>query len=166
MRLVSRGSPEVRRAPLTSTLSPWRRTAAREERQSACAPQAWTQPEHLTKWWGPRGFTTPLESIRIDLRPGGRLDLTMVQDSDGTEYVVELNIEELEPPERFTFSWGDTENPLPQAGAGIATVTFADRGDKTEMTFHQSAHNTEEGHGNAEAGWSQSIDRLGAELAP
>jgi uncharacterized protein YndB with AHSA1/START domain len=127
--------------------------------------QAWTQPEHLTKWWGPRGFTTPLESISIDLRPGGRFELTMVQDSDGAEYAVEMEIEELEPPERFSFSWGDTENPLPQAGAGTATITFADRGDKTEMTLHQSAHNTDEGHRDAEAGWSQSIDRLGEELA-
>jgi uncharacterized protein YndB with AHSA1/START domain len=29
----------------------------------------WTEPEHLARWWGPRGFTTI--SSRIDVRPGG-----------------------------------------------------------------------------------------------
>ena len=28
-----------------------------------------TEPHHLMKWWGPKGFTTPV--CEIDLRPGG-----------------------------------------------------------------------------------------------
>ena len=36
---------------------------------------AWTEPEHVTQWWGPRGFTMPV--FRIDLRPGGILHLAM-----------------------------------------------------------------------------------------
>ena len=31
--------------------------------------QAWTEPEHVKKWWGPEGFTTPV--AEIDLREGG-----------------------------------------------------------------------------------------------
>ncbi len=31
--------------------------------------KAWTEPEHLMHWWGPKGFTTPF--CRIDFRPGG-----------------------------------------------------------------------------------------------
>src|SRR5882672_10707541 len=31
--------------------------------------QAWTDPEHLMKWWGPNGFTSP--SAMIDFREGG-----------------------------------------------------------------------------------------------
>lgn len=25
--------------------------------------KAWTQPERLARWWGPRGFTTPVSTI-------------------------------------------------------------------------------------------------------
>lgn len=127
--------------------------------------QAWTRPEHLAKWWGPRGFTTPRDRIAVELREGGRMSLVMVEDAGGAEYPVELRIRELVPPERLVISWGADSNPLPDGGSGVATVTFADRGGKTEMTFHQSAVATEEDHRNAEAGWSESFDRFGEFLA-
>ena len=31
--------------------------------------KAWTEPEHVVRWWGPKGYTTPFSTI--DLRPGG-----------------------------------------------------------------------------------------------
>ena len=31
--------------------------------------QAWTDPSHLAKWWGPAGFTNTFH--QFDLRPGG-----------------------------------------------------------------------------------------------
>ncbi len=33
--------------------------------------KAWTTAEYVMKWWGPKGFTSPV--CRIDLRTGGRL---------------------------------------------------------------------------------------------
>ena len=45
----------------------------------------WTDPEHFAAWWGPEHFTTPLESVEIDLRVGGTFKATMVG-PDGTEY--------------------------------------------------------------------------------
>ena len=30
---------------------------------------AWTDPEHLVHWWGPKGFTNTFHEF--DLRPGG-----------------------------------------------------------------------------------------------
>lgn len=32
---------------------------------------AWTKEEHLSKWWGPRGFTTTFQ--KFDMKPGGTL---------------------------------------------------------------------------------------------
>ena len=32
--------------------------------------KAWTDPNHVVKWWGPEGFTSP--SCTIDLREGGK----------------------------------------------------------------------------------------------
>ena len=45
--------------------------------------QAWTDPEHLKKWWGPHGFTNPV--CDVDLRLGGRWSILM-RGPDGTEY--------------------------------------------------------------------------------
>ena len=33
--------------------------------------KAWTQPERISPWWGPKGFTSPV--FKIDLRVGGEL---------------------------------------------------------------------------------------------
>ncbi|MEI6460087.1 MAG: SRPBCC domain-containing protein [Pseudomonadota bacterium] len=37
--------------------------------------KAWTTPEYVMQWWGPKGFTCPL--CRIDLRIGGRFTYAM-----------------------------------------------------------------------------------------
>jgi uncharacterized protein YndB with AHSA1/START domain len=41
------------------------------------------------------------------------------------------------------------------------TVTFADEGDKTKMTFHQGVFETAASRDGHEGGWSQSFERLG-----
>jgi uncharacterized protein YndB with AHSA1/START domain len=126
---------------------------------------AWTQPAQLARWWGPRGFTIPLDTISIDLRPGGRLRATMVADADGTQYPVDMVFREVVAPQRLVLAWGDLQHPVPPEGAGVATVTFTDLGGKTQLVFHQSGINTEEGHANAKAGWDQALERLAEYLA-
>lgn len=37
--------------------------------------KAWTDPEHLKNWWGPKGFTNTFNEF--DLRPGGRWKFVM-----------------------------------------------------------------------------------------
>ena len=44
---------------------------------------AWTDPEQVGQWWGPRGFT--LTTHGKDLRPGGYWSYTM-HGPDGTDY--------------------------------------------------------------------------------
>jgi len=46
--------------------------------------QAFTEPEHLAVFWGGPGITVPVESVTMDVRPGGSFELTMVA-PDGTE---------------------------------------------------------------------------------
>lgn len=31
--------------------------------------EGWTEPKHITKWWGPKGWTTTV--YEMDVRPGG-----------------------------------------------------------------------------------------------
>jgi uncharacterized protein YndB with AHSA1/START domain len=109
---------------------------------------------------GPRGFTIPLDTISMDVRPGGRLRATMVADADGTRYPVDLVFREVMAPRRLVLAWGDPRHPVPPEGAGVATITLADRGGATELTFSQTGSNTEEGHANARTGWDQALQRL------
>src|SRR4051794_41702533 len=45
--------------------------------------RAWTDPDEVAQWYGPEHFDTPRERIRIDLRIGGRYELTMVRRDGG-----------------------------------------------------------------------------------
>jgi acetyl esterase/lipase len=45
--------------------------------------KAWTEPERLMRWWGPRGFTNPV--CETDVRPGGAWRIVM-RAPNGAEY--------------------------------------------------------------------------------
>ena len=123
--------------------------------------KAWTDPDHLTRWWGPRGLSTPISTIEVDLRPGGAFRFTMVSDADGTEYPSDMAFREIVEPERLVFAWEEQRG----IGAGEVTVTFTDLGGKTEMTTHYSGWNTEEMHAASRTGWDSSIECLEEYLA-
>jgi uncharacterized protein YndB with AHSA1/START domain len=46
---------------------------------------AWTDPDQVAAWYGPEHFDTPREKVHIDLRVGGRYELTMVQRGAGAD---------------------------------------------------------------------------------
>src|SRR4051812_1813154 len=122
--------------------------------------RAWTEPEHITHWFGPHMFSTPLDTISVDARPGGLMRMQMVFDLDGSVHPVEKVFSEVVESEKLVFSWGDLSAPAEPAGAGTATVTFVDTGDGTEMTFAPTGLNTADGHLNARGGWSESFERF------
>ncbi|MGZ8648567.1 MAG: SRPBCC domain-containing protein, partial [Solirubrobacteraceae bacterium] len=49
--------------------------------------KAWTEPEHLARWWGPQGRSTPVDSITLDVRPGGTFRLSSIDDVRGDDMV-------------------------------------------------------------------------------
>lgn len=124
--------------------------------------RAWTEPEQLAQWFGPRGISTPLDKIRMDLRPGGEASLVMVDDATGAEYPNTGTYVEVVPPERLV--WKDDGFP-DGTGAGTVTVMLRDLGDKTELTLHAVADFTETMRADAEVGWGTSFDKLAALLA-
>ena len=120
--------------------------------------RAWTEPAQLARWWGKRGWTTPLPSVTMDVRPGGAFRLNSISDADGREMPMEATYREVVEPERLVFG---------QAEGQIATVTFADLGDgRTEMTFHTTMRANEELRARAEGGLSSAFERLAEQLAP
>jgi uncharacterized protein YndB with AHSA1/START domain len=120
--------------------------------------RAWTDPDEVAAWFGPEHVDTPRERIRIDLRVGGRYELTMVQRDDGREFAIGYEIVELVEPELIVLR----SDPMPESGMHEPTVVrveLHDHGDKTRMTLSDGPL-PPEGRGHAEAGWSAAFDKL------
>lgn len=123
--------------------------------------KAWTEPEQLTRWWGPKGMSTPLGNIELDLRPGGAFRLTMVSDQTGAEFPSDMRFREVVEPERIVFAW-EAQRGL---GAGEVTVTFKDLGGRTEMTTRFVGYQTDEIARASQVAYGTQIDKLAEHLA-
>jgi uncharacterized protein YndB with AHSA1/START domain len=125
---------------------------------------AWTEPAHFAHWFGPRGFTTPLSTISLDVRPGGGWRAVMVS-ADGAQAPIHGVYREVAKPERLGFTTGDPDNTSGEV-ASVATVTLTDLGGATQMVFHQAGYNTDQAHADAaKAGWLEFFERLAEYLA-
>jgi uncharacterized protein YndB with AHSA1/START domain len=92
---------------------------------------AWTIPEQVEKWWGPRGFTLTTHSK--DLRAGGSWRYTM-HGPDGVDYPNVAKYYVVEPHKKLVYDHGATDDRPPLFHV---TVTFTEANGKTtmEMTF-------------------------------
>lgn len=109
--------------------------------------RAWTEPTEIARWWGKRGWSTPPESVTLDVRPGGTFRLNSINDEDGREMPLDTTFREVVEPERLRF--------------GEATVTFTDLGDgRTEMVFHTTVRMTADTLRTATGGLASAFDRL------
>jgi uncharacterized protein YndB with AHSA1/START domain len=120
--------------------------------------RAWTDPAELAAWYGPAQFDTPEAMIRIDLRVGGRYELTMVRRDTGEQLPAGYEIVELAEPTRLVLR----SDPMPAHGMPepvITRVELTDLGDgRTRMELVDGLY--PEGSGHAEAGWNASFDKL------
>ena len=121
--------------------------------------RAWTDPEHVAAWFGPAHLTTPREGIRIDLRVGGRYELTMVR-PDGGALAIGYEIVELSEPELLVLR----SDPMPEMGMHEPTVVrieLHDHGAKTRMTLTDGPQPAA-GRDHAAAGWGAAFEKLDA----
>src|SRR5690349_20680881 len=134
--------------------------------------KAWTDPAHVARWWGPRGFTNPV--CEWDARPGGRLHVVMRASDEIAKMIGRADhpmtgeFTEVVPIERLAFvstAVDDNGTPLLEA---LTTVRLAERNGKTEMVLHASGKDLAEIAARMlegmEAGWTQSIDKLGEQI--
>jgi uncharacterized protein YndB with AHSA1/START domain len=118
--------------------------------------EAWTVPEYLMAWWGPKG--AHCSEARVDLRPGGAYRIAN-QFADGTLVWIIGEFEEVEPPHRLVFSW--RVEPGPPTRERVA-VSFAPVSEGTEVVIRHeriSDAGLRDGH---ESGWSECLDGLEA----
>jgi uncharacterized protein YndB with AHSA1/START domain len=119
--------------------------------------RAWTDPDALAAWYGPEHVTTPREHITVDLRVGGRYELTMLLPG-GAAFTVGYEIVELVEPELLVLR----SDPMPGMGMTepvVLRVELHDHGTKTRMTLSDGPY-PEPGRGGAEAGWASACDAL------
>jgi uncharacterized protein YndB with AHSA1/START domain len=136
--------------------------------------QAWTDPERMAKWWGPKGYTS--EVVRLDLRPSGICHYRLVS-PEGQEMWGRLLYREIVPKERLVFLTafsdpheGLTTHPLSPDWPRemLTTVTFSEKDGKTAVKVHwvpYEATDTERavfeaGLGACEAGWTGTFEQL------
>jgi uncharacterized protein YndB with AHSA1/START domain len=116
--------------------------------------RVWTQPEHVQKWWGPRGVTCPM--AEIDLRVGGTYRIANLL-PDGKTVWIHGVFEEIDPPHRLTYTWGFGLEDEP---AERVTVTFEPRPEGTEvMVVHENIPDEAARVGH-EKGWYGCLDGL------
>lgn len=114
-----------------------------------------TRPEHLTRFWGPDGTTTPIDGITVEAWPGGRFETAMVSVADGSQYTMRAVFLAVERPERLVW-----REPAVEGGM-ITTITFTDLGDgRTEVVTHQTNVPSHYGSADAMAGFETSLRRF------
>jgi uncharacterized protein YndB with AHSA1/START domain len=87
--------------------------------------KAWTDPQHLAQWWGPKGFSNTFHTF--ELRPGCEWRFLM-HGPDGTDYKNHSVFVEIVPHERLVLDHLSGPHFRMEA-------TFVDRNGGTEVTF-------------------------------
>jgi uncharacterized protein YndB with AHSA1/START domain len=131
--------------------------------------KAWTDPEQMKRWWGPKDFTAPF--VELDLRVGGKY-LYCMRSPEGKDYWGTGIYREIVPLEKIvaTDSFADDKgNVVPAAKYGITgdwpleltvTVTLEDQDNKTKMTLIHVGLPAGESRDLCREGWLQSFDKL------
>ena len=89
--------------------------------------EAFTEVRHLSRWWGPEGFTTTTRAF--EFRVGGEWDFVM-HGPDGTDYQEWISYTEIAPPERIVLVHGEFRG---DPNAFESVLTFAPDGAATRI---------------------------------
>ena len=129
--------------------------------------RAWTDPELLAQWWGPRGFTNPVCEWKA--RPGQTIHVVM-RAPNGAEYPMGGEFREIVAPERLVFTSGALDEKGRMLFEFLHTMTLAEKNGKTILTLVSRVINTtaeaNKYIGGFEAGMTQSLERLAESLTP
>ena len=141
--------------------------------------RAWTERDHLLKWFGPAGYT--MQQAKLDLRPDGIFHYAL-RAPDGQTMWGKWTFREIVAPERlvmvscFSDEMGRiTRHPMSTSWPleTLSTTTFEEQGGKTILTIrwapwnaNESERNTFAGaHSSMQQGWGGTFEELAAYLA-
>ena len=128
--------------------------------------KAWTQPEHVKKWFTPRPWTTT--DCEIDLRPGG-IFRTVMRSPEGQEFPTIGCYLEIVPNERlvWTMALGPAYRPMnsrPDVPLFTAVITLEPHAKGTKYTA-LAMHRDEDGRRTHDEmgfheGWGTAFDQM------
>jgi uncharacterized protein YndB with AHSA1/START domain len=125
---------------------------------------AWTQKEHLTKWFGPKGYTTNTHECQVEV--GGRWRFDMIG-PDGKVWDNRVVFLEIHPHDRLVFDHGSDKDD--DEHRFRVTITFDEQTDKKTVVTLRQLHPTKEqrdagiGFGAVEIGYT-TLDKLADHL--
>jgi uncharacterized protein YndB with AHSA1/START domain len=123
----------------------------------------WTEPERFADWFGGPQSQVPLETVSMDVRPGGTWRLTMYAEPGRREIRWNGEYRDVVEPERLVFTVSD--QPGSEAYE-LCTVVLTDLGEgRTQMHFEQRGGLPPEVYERAAEGWSGFFDRVAERLA-
>lgn len=116
---------------------------------------AWTTPPQFAVWFGTDAVEVPVDSVSMDVRPGGTWSARMqLPDGPAVDWAGEYV--EVVPPERLVLTI--TDDPAVAAREPV-TVALEDVGGATRMTMTQSGeHLTPEQRERTAEGWNGFFD--------
>lgn len=123
----------------------------------------WVEPERFADWFGGPDWKAPLDTVSMDVRPGGAWRLSMFSETGRREIHWRGEYREVVEPERLVFTISDE----PDGDAfELVMVDLTDLGDgRTEMLFQQRGGNlSAEQYRSAEQGWGGFFDRIAERL--
>ncbi|MEX0624126.1 SRPBCC domain-containing protein [Saccharospirillum sp.] len=115
---------------------------------------AWTTPEALKSWWGPKGIGCP--DAQIDLTVGGQYRIANEM-PDGRWLWIEGTFEEIVPDEKLVYSWvSSDQQPAPER----VIVHFKPMNEGTEVIVIHERIGSEAAVAEHKAGWEGCLDGL------
>ncbi|MBI1730435.1 SRPBCC domain-containing protein [Candidatus Acetothermia bacterium] len=135
--------------------------------------KAWSEPDRMKKWWGPKGFTAPV--VKIDFRIGGKY-LCVMRSPEGRDFWSTGVYREIVPHDRivYTDNFADEHGKqVPASHYGfdgdwpddmLVTLTFEEQQGKTKMTLRHTGLPAGQISEQTGAGWNESFDKLAMTL--
>jgi uncharacterized protein YndB with AHSA1/START domain len=134
--------------------------------------RAWTEPEHVMRWWGPKDYISP--SCEIDLREGGKYIFCMraPKEQGGQDSYTSGIYLKIVPLQRLEFTQSLSDKNGNKIDPGLigmpqdfpkelhTEIIFKPKGNMTELIITQNNWTPGQMYVYALAGLHQTIDKL------
>lgn len=117
---------------------------------------AWTDPEKIVHWFGPRDTIAGSVRALMDVRPGGTYQMNFETDN-GESHQVGGIYREVTPNSRLAFTWAWHSTPERES---LVTVTIAADGEDSLLTLHHEQFFDEQARDGHSRGWTGTLDKL------
>jgi uncharacterized protein YndB with AHSA1/START domain len=123
----------------------------------------WTEAERFADWFGGAECEVPLDTVIMDVRPGGAWRATMFCGPERRAIRWKGEYREVDAPERLVFTISDQPG---DERFELVIVELSELGDgRTEMRFQQRGHMRPDEYDRSQSGWGTFFARMDERLA-